>query len=343
MASAAELPAWLPGAWSRSYIRLATSDDTLGDPCTSVTVRYLQTLAGGHAFYLRVPPGYSSTGSRGIGDLSSDELQALAVSGVEAIAGVTTCEPSTDRASILRRHAAFTFPPLLGDADAPEAVLASIAEGTHDTNNVCVAEPSMPASRREQVARWLDHALDSSYEEEWLRLPGYVSRGAHLAAIRPATAGSDEVGVSGVGGARWLAIMGSTFAFARDIDRMAMPDCARNRPLTEALADENITLEAKRRLLDCEFSFGTFGQGGGVGGVVELSSAPWREGTALATLIAEAPDGWVPIRASDDTVLRQALAAVAADHEKACQSLREAEANGHEGVAEVLRSRGAVV
>ena len=89
---------------------------------------------------------------------------------------------------------------------------------------------------------------------------------------------------SGVGTC-WLAILGNTFGLVRDIARAALPAEVKDRPLAEVLDDDSISLAAKRKLLDADFSFGRFGQNGGVGGVVEMSSLPWRKGVALATLL----------------------------------------------------------
>ena len=161
----------------------------------------------------------------------------------------------------------------------------------------------------------------------------YFAQGAHLAALRPA---------SGDRGACWLAILGSTFGFVRDIDRAALPAAALDRPLADVLADDDVALDVKQRLVDCDFSFGYFGQGGGVGGVVERSSLPWRKGVAFAALIGE-PSDWQPVQPSDMSMLRKALDAITADHAKACQALREAEESGQAGVAEVLRARGAAL
>ena len=158
------------------------------------------------------------------------------------------------------------------------------------------------------------------------------AQGAHLAALRAARSGQ---------GACWLCILGNTFAFAADIDRAAIPQAARNRALADVVDDEAIPIAAKRALLDSELSFGFFGQNGGVGGVVERSSLPWRKGLALATLLGDASE-WEPVRASDAAMLCQAVAAIKADHEKACQALRDAESAGQAGVADLLRARGAV-
>lgn len=346
------LPSWLSATWIRNYIRRSSSDGTLGDRDASVTVHYLQTSAEGHAFDLRIAKSFAlPEGVASIADLDLEMMQALA-GATEAFAGVTTSEVTGDEV-VLHWHAAFSFPPQLGEDDAPEAVLAAIMAGNHVTADIGRAVPTHPASRSKPVVHWFEYALDDSYEEEWLMLDSFYARGAHLAAIRPArsteVAGNAEDAAGGLtgAGACWLAILGNTFAFVRDIDRSVLPPAARGRPLADALMDEAIPLGAKRALLDSEFSFGYFGHGGGVGGVVERSSLPWRKGVALATLLAEAAAAapsvpWQPVRASDAEQLSQALSAITADHEEACKALREAEANGKAGVAEMLRARGAV-
>ena len=78
----------------------------------------------------------------------SEQLSALAAS-VEGFAGITTCERAGDDA-ILRWHAAFCFPPVLGDtADEPMAVLELIRSGQHETMDVGRAVPTLPAARVE--------------------------------------------------------------------------------------------------------------------------------------------------------------------------------------------------
>ena len=331
-----DLPSWLNSTWSRNYIRRASAGGPLGEPDASVDVRYLQTLADGHAFDLRIPSSFALPNSSSIlsmDDLNLEQLQALASSSIEGFAGITTSESAGDD-TILRWHAAFCFPPQLQQADDPVAVLELIRSGQHETLDVGRAVPTLPNSRGKPVAHWYEHAPDESYEEEWVMLDGFSSRGAHFAAIRPARSGC---------GACWLGVLGNTFAFVRDVDRDALSDAARRaETLNDALADAAIPLHDKRRLLDCEFSFGRFGQGGGVGGVVEFSSLPWRRGVALATLVGEASSGWEPVRASDLDMMKQAIEAILLDHEKACQKLRDAEANGQAGVAEMMRARGAV-
>jgi hypothetical protein len=330
------LPEWLSAAWSRNYIRRAGPDGILGRSDASVAVRYVQTLASGHGFDLRVADNFSlPDGITGMDCLSLEQLQALA-GAVEGFAGVTMSESIGENAYLFAWHAAFLFPPQLGDTDEPQAVLASIAAGDHETGDVGRAVPSLPAARKAPITTWRETAPDASYEEEWQMLDGFDLRGAHLAALRRARSGVQA------GGACWLGILGNSFAFVRDIDRSALPSIARGRPLAEVLADESVPMAAKRAVLDCEFSFGTFGQGAGVGGVVQFSSLPWRRGIALAMLIGEASSGWEPVRSSDESALRQALGAVIADHKKACSALREAEASGQTAVAEILRARGAL-
>lgn len=327
------LPAWLSTTWTRSYIRRAVDGGALGPPDSSVAVRYLQTQCGGHAFDLRIPEGLAASlaGVGGLSDLSLAQLQSL-IARVEAFAGVAIAEPVNDE-WLVRWHAAFLFPPQLTDDAEPQAVLERILAGAHHTDDVGRAVPDVPRVRSQSVTRWLEHAPDGSYEEEWLMLESFSARGAHVAAMRPAR--------PGVAGMCWLAILGNTFAFVRDLDRSAIPPQAKNRALAEVLADDAFPLAAKRQMADCEFSFGFFGQNGGVGGVVERSSLPWRVGTALATLVGEA-QGWEALRVADAPVLEQALAAIVADHQKACAALREAVASGQDGAADVLRARGAV-
>lgn len=326
------LPEWLAATWCRSYIRRAPIPGAqLGEPDASVAVRYVQTLAGGHAFDLRIPDSFTSSAASSIQDLDLEQLKELCAK-CECFAGVTRCEMRED-VTQFSWHGAFLFPPALGDGDAPLAVLESIAAGTHETSDIGVAIPTLPSSRAKPVVRWLEHDPSRTYEEEWLLLESYFKQGAHLAAVRPAVDGS---------GACWLAILGNTFGFVRDIERNALPAAVRNRPLAETLADDSVPLDDKRRLLDCEFSFGHFGQGGGVGGVVELSSHPWRKGTALATLVGDTASGWEPVRPSDAGALGAALSAIKEDHAKACEKLRAAQANGQAEVAEMLKARGAV-
>ena len=332
------LPAWLTATWTRSYIRRGTAG-ALGEPDSSVDVRYIQTLAGGHAFDLRVAQSFALPATvTGIDDLSIDDLKVLASGAVEAFAGVTTAVPGSGEWTF-RWHAALLYPPLLGADDTPETLFESIRAGEHETSDVGLAVPTVPKGRgKRPVTRWLEHPPDGSYEEEWLMFEHYSKQGAHVAAWRPPMPGS------GVGTC-WLAILGNTFGFVRDIDRAALPAEVKDRPLAEVLDDDSISLAAKRKLLDADFSFGRFGQNGGVGGVVEMSSLPWRKGVALATLLgdgaADEPP-WQAVRPADATMLSQALAAIRSDHEKACQQLREAEAAGQAGVVEVLRARGAV-
>ena len=348
-ATASALPAWLAATWSRTYIRraeagppsaLGAKDDSisassaLGAKDDSINVHYIQTMAEGHGFDLRIPKDLSLPPTVGsVADLTLEQLRQL--SAIEGFSGVTTAEPAGSDTCILRWHAAFCFPPQLGVDDEPLAVLSMILEGKHETMDVGRATPTLPAGRGKPVVKWYEHAPDGSYEEEWLMLDGYFKQGAHLAAVRPARAGE---------GACWLGILGNTFAFVRDIDRTTVPQAARSRPIADVLADESIPLAAKQSLLDAEFSFGFFGQGGGVGGVVECSSLPWRRGVALATMIGDgdAAAEWTPIRSSDAGLLAKALAAVTADHESACQALREAEGAGQTGAVELLRARGAV-
>lgn len=334
--SPTQLPAWLSASWQRTYIKRATPDGPLGEPDSSVEVRYLQTLAGGHAFDLRIQSGFTFPEDvKSVTELTLEQLQMLAAPGaIEGFAGVTTSEPAAGDAWLFRWHAAFCFPPQLSSSDEPQLVIDQIASSQHETSDIGRAVPRMPSVRSKPVVEWHEYAPDSSYEEQWQILNGYFKQGAHLAAMRPAQSGT---------GACWLAILGNTFAFVRDIDRDSLPAAARDRPLDEVLADDTIPLAIKQLVLDCEFSFGFFGQGGGVGGVVERSSLPWRRGVALAALVGTMASGWQPVRASDATMLDKALAAITADHEKACEALREAEANGQEGVVEVLRARGAVV
>ena len=276
------MPDWLPAAWSRTYIRRGEGGQ-LGEPDSSVSVRYIQT-GGGHAFDLRIANDFALPADvKSADDASLEHLQHLASGAVECFAGVTTAEAHGDGTCTLRWHGAFLFPPQLGDDAAPTAVFASIAAGTHETGDVGVATPTLPTSRAKPVVRWLEHAPDASYEEEWLLLESYFRQGAHVAATKPARAGC---------GACHLSIVGNTFGFTRDIDRAVLPAAARGRPMGEVLADEGIPLAAKRRLMDCEFSFGFFGQGGGVGGVVERSSLPWRRGLALATLLGDDDAAW---------------------------------------------------
>ena len=339
------LPDWLVATWNRDYIRRAAgADGALGEPDRSTAVRYLQTAAGGHAFDLRTPAEdlVLQKPFTSLEDLTATEQLIALVSDpkVEAFAGVTTAEPHQQKADdqaerwTLRWHGAWLFPPQLGDGDDPLAVLEAVAAGAHETGDVGVASPTAPASRRQPVERWMEHAPDGSYEEDWRLLGAYRRQGAHLAAVRRAGDGC---------GACWLALLGNTFAFARDVDRAALPAAARNRPIADALADETIPLEARRRLLDCDFCFGTFGQGGRVGGVVERASHPWRRGAALATLVGEdSSRAWEPVRATDAEALRAALGAIQEDHAWACGALREAMDNGQTGVAELLRARGAV-
>ena len=140
---------------------------------------------------------------------------------------------------------------------------------------------------------------------------------------------------------------GSVAASVAQRRSAGMPPEARNRPLAEALADDRIPLDARRRLMDCEFSFGTFGQGGGIGGVVETSSLPWRVGTALATLLSslspssELATAWQTVREADTVAFCAAVQAIADDHAKACEALRVAESSGQASLAEVLKARGA--
>lgn len=330
--STTALPKWLSATWCRSYIRRMTAEGVLGERNSSVSVRYLQTLADGHAFDLRIANDFALPEKcTGLEDLNEEHLQLLASGAIEAFAGVTTAEAG-DGEWTLAWHAAFSFPPLLGATDDPQSLLSRIAAGEHETDDVGRAVPTLPDGRRKPVTHWLEHAPDGSYEEEWLTFEQYFAQGAHLAALRPA---------SGDCGTCWLAILGSTFAFVRDIDRRALPAVAQNRPMAEVLADDAIPVDAKRKLLDCEFSFGRFGQNGGVGGVVEATSLPWCKGVALAVLIGVA-DAWVPVRPSDAPVLTKAIDAIRADHEKACAELRAAEENGQAGIADMLRARGAV-
>ena len=334
-----DLPAWLKATWSRNYIRRAAADSReLGEPDRSVRVRYIQTLADGHSFDLRIPDGFQVENSiRSVHEMNIQQLRTFAEAGVEAFAGVTTAELAGNDTTV-RWHYAFTFPPSLDSADDPMALFDLISSGKHETKDVGRAVPSLPPTRGKPVVHWYEHAPDGSYEEEWVMFEEFFSRGAHLAAVRPARSGV---------GACWLGILGNTFGFVRDIDRSALPDDVRNRPVAEILADEAIPLTVKRTALDCEFSFGKFGQGGGVGGVVELSSLPWRVGIALAMLLdgdEAAPDAppWEPIRAADAGAMHQAIAAIKSDHEKACRQLRDAEENGNTGVADLMKARGAV-
>jgi len=304
-------------------------------PSDLKVVRYLQTAVDGHAFDLRIPSslvlpdGVSSTA-----DLNIEQLLVLA--SIEAFAGITIAEPHA-QGTKLSWHAAFLFPPALRDHDSPHAVLTAILDNSHETGDVGICTPTVPSSRSKPVVRFLETAPDASYEEEWLLLEGFSKQGAHVAAMRPARSGET--------GACWLAILGNTFGFVRDLDRSdeLLTDAVRNRPISDVLTDDSIALGTKQRLLDCEFSFGYFGQGGGVGGVVELSSLPWQKGVALANLIGDLGSGWEPVRPSDEGVLRAALKAVKDDHDKACQALRQAEADGQAALAQVLRARGATV
>ena len=99
--------------------------------------------------------------------------------------------------------------------------------------------------------------------------------------------------------------------------------------------DDAVSLEAKRRLFDSDFAFGS-------GGVVGFSALPWRRGVALARLVGD-PADWAPVAGSDAGDLQEALRAIVLDHEEACRALRDAEARGQADVADVLRARGAVV
>lgn len=335
-------PPWLAASWSRSYIRRVTANGELGAPDCSVVVRYLQTAVDGHSFDLRVASSFALEGCCSMADMSLEQLQSLASGAVECFAGVTTAQFTADchdRCTV-SWHGAFLYPPQLGTGDAPLAVLESISAGTHSTSDIGLATPTMPANRHEPVKHWLEHAPDGSYEEEWILLEGYAKRGAQLAAYRLPRAGER--------GACWLGINGNTFGFARDIDRTTIPAAALNRPLAETLADDAVPLEAKRRLLDCDFCFGTFGQGGSVGGVVEQASLPWRRGVALANLLGDESDSasideWKPVRARDAQMLHAALSAIRDAHTKACSALREAEKRGQVGVAELLRAQGAIL
>lgn len=334
-----DLPAWTASVWTRNYIRRWTREGgPLGEPDTSVTVRYLQTLADGHGWDLRVRKLALSSfpeSARSVDDLSAEHLQTLAADGaIEGFAGITKAAPEGDGCTALHWHAAFLFPPQLGEADEPATVLERIRSGEHETLDVGRAVPSLPTGRGKPVVHWLEHAPDGSYAEEWVALRSFSPRGAHVAATRAAREGC---------GASWLGILGNCFAFARDIDRASLPESVRGRSVQEVLSDDTLTLALKRRVMDCEFSFGTFGQGGGVGGVVEISSLPWRKGEALARVLGEgAATDWSPVREEDGAALRAAIEAVLADHEAACQTLREAEAGGQAGVVELMKARGAI-
>ena len=326
------LPDWLKATWMRSYIKRGPPGGPLGDADATVAVRYIQTLCGGASFDLRIAETFSLPAEiTCAAELSLEQIQALASGAIEGFVGVTRSETAGDNSWVVRWHAAWLYPPQLGNSDEPQAVLAAIAANEHETGDVGRAVPTMPTARSRPVVHWLEFAPDGSYEEEWKMLDDYFKQGAHLAAVRPARSGE---------GACCLAILGSTFGFVRDIDRAALPAAALDRSLADVLADDDIALEVKQRLVDCDFSFGYFGQGGGVGGVVERSSLPWRKGFALATLIGEQSD-WQPVQPSDEPMLRKALDAITADHAKACQALREAEESGQGGVAEGLRARGA--
>ena len=334
MASTA-LPEWLAATWSRNYIKRAAPDGTLGDEDLSVEVRYIQTAAEGHGFDLRIATNFGLTNATRIEELTQEQLEALAAPGaVECFAGITTSEIVEGNCT-LSWHAAFLFPPDLEDGNTPEAVFASVAAGTHVTSDVGIAMPTIPTSRSRPVIRWLEHAPDASYEEEWVLLSEFFRQGAHLAARRPARSDS---------GACHLCILGNTFGFVRDINRAVLPSTVRNRPLASVLADETVSLAEKRQIMDCEFSFGFFGQGGSVGGVVERSSLPWRKGVALASLLGpvEEEGEWQPVRAADAGQLKAAFGAIRADHAKLCQSLRDALANGNVSAAELLKERGAI-
>jgi hypothetical protein len=342
MAPTTELPPWLGSTWSRNYIRRQLPQDGstgLGEPDSSVTVRYIQTLAEGHSFDLRIKEDFSMPSTIGrVDDMSLEQLLSFASEGaVEAFAGVTTSERSGDSAFIIRWHAAFTFPPNLADAEEPISVLDRIRSGQHETEDVGRAVPTLPAGRGKPTVHWYEYSVpEGSYEEEWVMFEDFYARGAHFAAVRPARPGV---------GTCWLGVLGNTFAFVRDVDRAALADAVRGRQVADVLADDAIPLQDKQRALDCEFSFGRFGQNGGVGGVVEFSSLPWRKGVALATLLGddeEARAAWEPIRAADAQTMRQAIDAVLADHAKACQMLAEAEASGQAGVVEMMKARGAV-
>ena len=306
----------------------------LGERDVSKVVRYLQTGAGGHAFDLRIPSSFDFPEEiTGIDDCSQEQLQALAEA-VECFAGVSKAHEEASEWTI-SWHGAFLFPPALGDASEPTTVLKSISADAHVTEDRGRAVPVLPRGRSEAVKSWIETHPDGDYEEEWLRLEGFQERGAHVAAMRPALPGER--------GTCWLAILGSTFAFVRDIDRSQIPPEALNRTVAEMLVDSTISLESKRRIMDCDFSFGTFGQGGGVGGVVEWSSHPWQRGTALATFLGDADASeWEPVRATDRRMLDEALRAVREDHSKACVALREALSNGQTEIADVLKARGAV-
>ena len=144
------VPQWLAATWTRTYIRraLAEDDKTLGDKDSSVSVIYLQTLADGHSFDLRIANDFSLGDSvTGINDLSLEQLQKLASGAVEAFSGGTRAEQTGENEWLFKWHAAFLFPPQLGNHDDPASVLSAIAAGQHETSDVGRAIPVMHAPR----------------------------------------------------------------------------------------------------------------------------------------------------------------------------------------------------
>ena len=178
MASASVLPSWLYASWSRNYIKRAGAGGVLGAADSSVSVRYIQTEAAGHAFDIRIADDFSLPETvRSIDDLDLTQLQLLASGAVECFAGVTLAPAENTFAW----HAAFLFPPSI--EDAPPALLAVISAGEHETSDIGIAQPDLPSSRGKPVTRWLEFAPDKSYEEEWVMLDGYFKQGAHLAIV----------------------------------------------------------------------------------------------------------------------------------------------------------------
>ena len=184
------LPPWLSAVWSRNYIRQAADDGELGEKDASVSVRYVQTCANGHGFDLRIAASFSLPDSMScINDLELDQLKQLASGAVEGYAGITTAEPAGDNVTLLRWHAAFSYPPQLGDTSEPSALLASIAAGVHETGDVGRATPTLPAGRGKPVTLWHEYAPDASYEEEWLMLDGYYKQVCLIVIVPPLGSG----------------------------------------------------------------------------------------------------------------------------------------------------------
>ena len=77
MASASVLPSWLYASWSRNYIKRAGADGVLGAPDSSVSVRYIQTEAAGHAFDIRIADDFTlSETARFIDDLDLTSINS---------------------------------------------------------------------------------------------------------------------------------------------------------------------------------------------------------------------------------------------------------------------------